>query len=102
MGCGQSSVSSGVGDTKKNTTTLGVEKVKKEAERRRSASGMLENLVHEEFDKGWTAFIECAFSSDLCMYTLLDISEIYEVNNTHILGEGISGQVRVCKHKQVT
>jgi hypothetical protein len=30
-----------------------------------------------------------------------DISEFYEVNNTHILGEGISGEVRVCTHKQV-
>ncbi len=30
-----------------------------------------------------------------------DISEFYEVQNTHILGEGISGQVRLCKHKSV-
>ena len=32
---------------------------------------------------------------------MVDISEYYHVHNTHILGEGISGQVRVCTHKEV-
>jgi len=86
MGCGQSSVASDKGS---ETTTAEskepenapstVKKEKKEAKRRRSASGLLENMVHEEFDK--------------------DISEYYEVKNSHILGEGISGQVRVCTHR---
>ena len=57
MGCGQSSVASDDGNAPadKSGSDKGekqIKKVKKEAKRRRSASGMLENLVHEEFDKG--------------------------------------------------
>lgn len=82
MGCGQSSATTHTEINNEKTSkspSAGVKKAKKEARRRRSASGMLENMVHEEFEK--------------------DISEYYIVDNTHILGEGISGQVRVCQHR---
>jgi hypothetical protein len=65
MGCGQSSVATdgSVPDEEvkpeREKHNHGVKKVKKEAKRRRSASGLLENLVHEEFDKG---MCECSVS----------------------------------------
>lgn len=61
MGCGLSRVISEDGEgvsTKSDAERAAekgekqIKKVKKEAKRRRSASGLLENLVHEEFDKG--------------------------------------------------
>lgn len=60
MGCGPSSVASDRGNSEtefevKEAVNSGVMKEKKAATRRRSNAGLLENLVHEEFDKGITS-----------------------------------------------
>ena len=56
MGCGASVAAEKDETSDENKSSpaneKGVKKAKKEAKRRRSASGMLENMVHEEFDKG--------------------------------------------------
>ena len=78
MGCGQSSVASDRGnsdadsETKDTFNVTGVKKEKKDAKRRRSASGLLENLVHEEFDKGessrwWMAWLWGLKSTCVCV-----------------------------------
>jgi len=55
------------------------ESLENEAKQRRSVQGKTENMVREEFER--------------------DITLFYEINNGAILGEGISGSVKICKHR---
>jgi hypothetical protein len=74
---------------KKNPDTL-----EDEAKRRRSIQGKTENMVKEEFERG------DVHSSPLLLLT--DITLFYEINNGAILGEGISGSVKICRHRSVS